>query len=402
MIVNDPVFGFIEVEEGLLRELLRHPVMARLTRIMQLGPTYYVYPGALHTRFAHSLGAMHLAGEAVKNLREKGVEISVEDAEGVRAAMLLHDIGHGPMSHSLEGEFVDGLNHEQITLLLMERLDGELGGRLRRAIDIYTDRWSPSFLHELVSSQLDMDRLDYLCRDSFFTGVREGNIGVARILKMLDVRDDRLVVGRKGIYTIENYLMARRLMYWQVYYHKTVIAASEILLAALRRARELARAGREIECSPQLRYFLVNKVDEAWREEHPEWIEQFLLLDDSDVIGAMKVWQQSQDRVQRLLANDYTNRRLWKAEELREPIDETDVAGLRREIAARVGVSEAEARYLVVYREIDQMLYSTHADQIKFVMQDGRVMDIAELSELLTDSLSDKPSRRYYVFRHRC
>lgn len=401
MIVNDPVFGFIEVEKGLLTQLLRHPVMTRLTRIKQLGPSHYVYPGALHTRFAHSLGAMHLTGEAVRSLREKGVKISEEEREGVEAAMLLHDVGHGPMSHTLEGEIMSGIRHEEVSLLLMKRLDRELGGRLGPAIEIYRDGYGRRFLHELICSQIDMDRLDYLCRDSFFTGVREGNIGVGRIIKMLDVSDDRLVVKKKGIYTIENYLMARRLMYWQVYYHKTVMAASEILRLSLRRAKELARRGAAPECPGALKYFVVNDVDEAWRKEHGEWLDYYLALDDSDVLMAMKAWLGADDKILRLLAGDYIKRRLLKATELRQPCGEDELRRRRLEMAKKAGVTEEEASYLVVYREIDQMLYSRHANQIKFLLAAGQVEAIDAFSELLATSFTDSPSRRYFVFSHR-
>ena len=270
MIINDPVHGFIEIPKGILTALVKHPVFVRLNRIEQLGPTSYVYPGGRHTRFSHSIGAFHLISEALAILQRKGCAITPAEAEAAKIAMLLHDIGHGPMSHTLEGCFVHGLTHEDMTLLLMQQLDREFDGGLQLAISIFTDTYHKHFLHELICSQLDMDRLDYLCRDSFFAGVREGNIGAERIIKMLNVNADCLVVEQKGIYTIENYLMARRLMYWQVYLHKTALAAQQVLLAVLQRAADLIAAGQQLPASATLHYFLHNRIDRTFIQSHPE------------------------------------------------------------------------------------------------------------------------------------
>lgn len=401
MIINDPVFGFIEVPDGLLTTLIRHPYMVRLTRIRQLGPTFYVYPGAMHTRFQHSIGALYLVREAVDSLAEKGVWISEAEREAVSAAMLLHDLGHGPMSHALEKVFVPSVEHETISLLLMERINKELNGALDLAIQIFKDEYPKRFLHELVCSQLDMDRLDYLCRDSFFTGVREGNIGVARIIKMLDVKDDRLVVEAKGIYTLENYLMARRLMYWQVYFHKTALSAGEVLLSTVRRARSLALGGKEIACSSGLHYFLYRKADEPMAKDGAEWLDWFVRLDDSDIESAFKEWTGHDDRILSLLAQDFINRRLFKAKQLAQPLTEQQMERLKQQMAEKLGLTPDEAAFLVSSKEIDQMLYSTKDDHISILLKDGSVRDISQFSELLSKNLIDHKSKRFYLFYQR-
>ena len=287
-IINDPVFGFIKVPKGLLLNLVKHPSMQRLRRIKQLGLASMVYPGAQHTRFQHSLGAFHLMREAILSLTQKGVYIFDMEAEAISAAILMHDIGHGPFSHVLENTLIRGISHEDISLLIMERLNEEMNGGLTLAIRIFQNQYPKQFLHQLISSQLDVDRLDYLRRDSFFTGVSEGNIGSARIIKMLDVVDDNLVIEQKGIYSIENYLIARRLMYWQVYLHKTTVACESVLVNTLLRAKHLARSGVSLFASPSLHYFLYNDVDRAFFERQSDSLRQFELLDDNDIISAIK------------------------------------------------------------------------------------------------------------------
>lgn len=401
MIINDPVFGFIEVPDGLLTALIRHPYVVRLTRIKQLGSTFYVYPGAMHTRFQHSIGTLYLVREAVDSLTEKGVWISEAEREAVSAAMLLHDLGHGPMSHALEKSFVPNVEHETISLLLMERINKEMDGALDLAIRIFKDEYPKRFLHELVCSQLDMDRLDYLCRDSFFTGVREGNIGVARIIKMLDVKDDRLVVEAKGIYTLENYLMARRLMYWQVYLHKTALSAGEVLLQTVRRARSLALAGWDIPCSTALHYFLYREENEVLAEDGTGWIDRFVRLDDSDIECAFKEWTGCKDYILSLLAGDFINRKLFKAKQLKQPLTEQQIETLKQQMSNALGVTADEAAYLVCSKEIDQMLYSTKDDHISILLKDGSVRDISQFSELLSKNLIDHESKRFYLFYQR-
>lgn len=399
MIINDPVFGFIEVPEGLMAQLVRHPLFVRLSRLKQLGPTHYVYPGATHTRFEHSLGAFHLVCQAVGALGERGVCILEHEQEGVMAAMLLHDLGHGPLSHTLEHTFLHGVTHEDISLMLMERMGRDLGHSLQTAIDIYRGTYPKRFLHELVCSQLDMDRLDYLCRDSFFTGVREGIIGVARIIKMLDVKDDQLVVEQKGIYTLENYLMARRLMYWQVYLHKTALAAAEMLTVALERAKELVNGGIQLPCSPSLLYFLKNDVTPQFAKTHPEWLDHYVQLDDAEIETAMKCWAACNDPVLARLAAGYTHRHLFKAIEADAPVTEATLQSHREQIARRLNITFHEASYLVRSREIGQTLYSTHDDHISILMKDGSVRDISRFSELLSNTLADRPTKRYYLFQ---
>lgn len=402
MIINDPIFGFIEIEKGLLTDLVKHPYFIRLTRLKQLGPTFYVYPGAMHTRFQHSVGTLHLVSRAINALQEKGIRISAEEREGVEAAMLLHDLGHGPMSHAMEHTFVSDIEHEEISLLLMQRINQEMNGKLDTAIQIYQDLYPKHFLHELVCSQLDMDRLDYLSRDSFFTGVKEGNIGVARIIKMLDVKDDRLVVEQKGIYTIENYLITRRLMYWQVYLHKTAMAAQEILLMAMRRAQELERKGEKLPCTPDLDFFLCNDVNRAFTKAHPDWLDHFAALDDSDIETALKQWTKSSDKVLALLASDYTNRHLFKAISIDHPVSTAQMEQMRKEMAHILNVTEEEATFFVRNKETDQMLYSSSDDHIYIHFKDGTTRDISELSELISSNLIDKKSRRFYLFYQRC
>ena len=399
MIINDPVFGFIEVPEGLMAQLVRHPLFVRLSRLKQLGPTHYVYPGATHTRFEHSLGAFHLVCQAVGALGERGVCILEHEQEGVMAAMLLHDLGHGPLSHTLEHTFLHGVTHEDISLMLMERMGRDLGHSLQTAIDIYRGTYPKRFLHELVCSQLDMDRLDYLCRDSFFTGVREGIIGVARIIKMLDVKDDQLVVEQKGIYTLENYLMARRLMYWQVYLHKTALAAAEMLIVALERAKELVNGVIQLPCSPSLLYFLKNDVTPQFAKTHPEWLDHYVQLDDAEIETAMKCWAACNDPVLARLAAGYTHRHLFKAIEADAPVTEATLQSHREQIARRLNITLHEASYLVRSREIGQTLYSTHDDHISILMKDGSVRDISRFSELLSNTLADRPTKRYYLFQ---
>ena len=297
-IINDPVFGFIKIPGGLLMDIVNHPTIQRLSRIKQLGLASMVYPGAQHTRFQHSLGAFHLMSEAILSLSQKGVFIFDSEAEAVQAAILLHDIGHGPFSHVLENTLIQGISHEEISLFLMKEMNKDLGGRLTLAINIFEDKYPKAFLHQLISSQLDMDRLDYLCRDSFFTGVAEGKIASDRIIKMLDVREDRLMVQAKGIYSIENYLTSRRLMYWQVYLHKTAVACEKILINILKRAKTLQLNGENLFASPALHYFISNNIGKDWinnkKEETIFWYKQ---LDDSDIWSAIKVWQGHPDKV---------------------------------------------------------------------------------------------------------
>lgn len=397
-VVNDPVYGFVSVPRGLLCELINHPAFQRLSRIKQLGMSALVYPGATHTRWAHSLGAYHLMREAFRALKEKGVFVFDVEEEGAEIAILLHDIGHGPFSHVLEHTLIEHLSHEEITRALMRRLNREFGGALGMAIQIYSDEYPKRFLHQLICSQLDTDRLDYLCRDSFYTGVREGNIGAARLIKMLSVADDRLVVEGKGLYSVENYLMARRLMYWQVYLHKTAVAAEEMLRAALERAKELTRGGVRLFASPQLEYFLRSEVQTSHFEEDEECINHFLNLNDSDILCALGVWQHSEDAVLSALAGGFVNRRLFKADIFEGNVSGEALDDCREQVAAQLHIPLEATRYFVRRRFVSKEMYSANAEGIKVQMPDGAIADVSDVSHIVRGEAVTMEEGRTYVF----
>ncbi len=400
-IINDPVFGFLSIPNELVYDVLQHPYVQRLNRIRQLGLSYLVYPGALHSRFGHSLGAMHLMQEAIRSLRLKDVEITEEEETAAMIAILLHDIGHGPFSHVLEHTLVDGVTHEDISLLMMERINIDLNGQLDTAIAIFKNEYPKHFLHQLISSQLDVDRMDYLCRDSFFTGVQEGRVASERLLKMLDVRDDRLVVQVKGIYSVEKFLVARRLMYWQVYLHKTSVAAEQHLIKILSRAKELAQDGKELFCSPALRYFLYQRVDFSMFSPTSEALEQYALLDDNDVLCAIKAWISSDDKVLSALSRSFINRRLFRGELLDAPLTDEQKKALNKTYAQALGIDEKDGEYLWSEHVSTSNTYSEKADSIDILYSDGTVRDIAQASEILDlAALTRKPTKRY-IFKYR-
>ena len=397
-IVNDPVFGFIKIPRGLLYGVVQHPLMQRLNRINQLGLASVVYPGARHTRFQHSLGAFYLTSEAVLSLQQKGNFIFDSEAEAVQAAILMHDIGHGPFSHVLEHTLISGISHEDISLLMMERINRLTGGQLNLAISIFKGEYPKQFLHQLISSQLDMDRLDYLRRDSFFTGVTEGNIGSARIIKMLNVVNDSLVVESKGIYSLENFLTTRRLMYWQVYLHKTAVACEKVLVNTLMRAKALTHEGKELFASPSLKYFLQNEVDRSWFDSHEEALDMYSDLDDSDIWSALKAWKYSDDKILSTLAADMLNRHIFKVEVSDHPIDELRINDIAREIARTMNISADDAqRYMMSINTIQKDMYNTEDDSITILYKDGTTKDISEASELLNVQLLSKKIRKYYL-----
>ena len=396
-IINDPVFGFIKLPKGLLYDLVCHPVVQRLTRIRQLGLSSVVYPGAQHTRFQHSIGAFHLMSEAIRELTAKGNFIFDSEAEAVEAAILLHDVGHGPFSHVLEDTLVRGVSHEEISLMLMERINRELNGQLALAIRIFRDEYPKRFLHQLVSGQLDMDRLDYLRRDSFYTGVTEGNIGSARIIKMLDVKDDRLVVESKGIYSIENFLTARRLMYWQVYLHKTSVAYERLLVNTLLRAKELARRGECLFASPALGFFLYNDVDSGRFHADPACIENFLLLDDNDLWTALKVWMQHPDKVLSTLSKGMVHRMLFKVEVSAEPFPAGRLRDLQARIAQALDVPLDDARYFLSTPDIATNMYNPADDSIDILYGDGTTRSIAEASDMFDIALLSREVTKHYL-----
>jgi HD superfamily phosphohydrolase len=410
-IINDPVFGFLSIPDGVLFEILQHPYVQRLNRIRQLGLSFFVYPGAMHSRFVHSLGAMHLMHEAIASLREKGVEVTEIEETASMAAILLHDVGHGPFSHVMEHTLVDGITHEEISLMMMEEIKGNGYGVMDNgcgdewaqvmdvAIRIFKDEYEKHFLHQLISSQLDVDRLDYLCRDSFFCGVTEGSVASARILKMMNVKDGKLVVEAKGIYSVEKFLVARRLMYWQVYLHHTSVAAEQLLIKILERAKQLASKGVELFCSPALRYFLYGKITAEKFAAGPEALRQYALLDDSDLLSAIKVWMSVEDVVLSRLCELFVNRQLFNGQLLEEALTETDKAALRKEYMDALGVSEEDAKFFFEEHISTSNTYSEKGEAIDILYKDGEVRDIADASDMLSmESLTFKPQKRY-LFR---
>lgn len=396
--IIDPVHGFVSLPDGIIITLVKHPVFQRLTRIRQLGVEGMVYPGAQHTRFQHSLGAYYLTCQAVAALESKGIDIPQDEREGLYAAILLHDVGHGPFSHVLENVITPGVSHEYISQAIMRRISRENGGCLDRAVSIYNGSYVKRFLHELVSSQLDMDRLDYLCRDSFFTGVREGNVGAARIIQMLDVRDDSIVVGEKGVYSVENYLMTRRMMYWQVYLHKTVVASEVMLINALERARELLRGGRELFASPALKFFLMNDCNKEAFDNGDKCLDMFLELDDSDIISAMKVWADSDDRILATLSHGFINRRLFKVEIFDREVPQERVETIKAELSKKLGIGSNDMHYFMDVRTIQKDMYSLQSDQIKILMRNGEIKTMPQVSEIIrSDTAAPVYRKTYFV-----
>lgn len=380
-------------------DIVKHPLFQRLTRIKQLGLTSIVFPGAQHTRFQHSLGAFSLMSEAILSLQQKGTFIFDSEAEAVEAAILLHDIGHGPFSHVLENTLISGISHEDISLMMMEKINKSLNGQLNLAIQIFKGQYPKKFLHQLISSQLDMDRLDYLRRDSFFTGVNEGNIGSARIIKMLNVYDDQLVVDHKAIYSIENYLTSRRLMYWQVYLHKTTVAAEKMLINTLLRAKHLAHEGKDVFGTPALRYFLYNNVDRKWFEEHDEALINYEQLDDNDIWSALKVWMHSDDKILSRLSTDLMERRIFKVEVSETEFDDEYKQNKRQQIAEALDIDIKDTDYFLCESIARKDMYDVNDDHISLLGKDEMVRDITECSELLNiDLLSKKVSKHYLCF----
>ena len=391
------MYGFITIRHSLLLQLMDHPWFQRLRRIGQLGLSHLVYPGALHNRFQHAIGAMHLMQNAVDELRIRGIEITDDEELGLLCAVLLHDIGHGPFSHALEYSLATGLHHEHISLQMMKALNREMNGQLDTALKIFGNEYHKKFMHELVSSQLDMDRLDYLARDSFFSGVVEGQVGSERLIKMLDVVNDRLVVEEKGIYSIEKFIVARRFMYWQVYLHKTVLSAEFMLLKALHRARALALQGVDLFASPSLKYFLYEEVTVRDGEMPAMALEQYARLDDFDIAGAIKVWQLHPDKVLSELCTRLMHRRLFKIEVHREPIDVQRIEECRNRVASKMELSDDDVRYFVINDKVDNRAYSSEKNAIGIKMKDGRILDAAEVSDHLNLAALSKPVEKFFL-----
>ena len=395
-ILNDPIYGFITVPDTLVLRLIDHPWFQRLRYIKQLGMGHLVYPGALHTRFHHALGAMHLMGQAIDTLRVKGHAISDEEALGAAIAILLHDVGHGPFSHALEHSLVEGIGHEDVSALVMDRLNAGMGGELGPGLRIFRDKHPRHALHQLVSSQLDVDRMDYLNRDSFYTGVSEGVIGGDRIIKMLEIVDDRLVVEEKAIYSIEKFIVARRLMYWQVYLHKTVVACELMLVEALRRAKQLAMSGTTVFASPALQRFLGARLTRASFED-PAVLNDFLRLDDNDIMGAVKVWMGHADPVLARLSGDLVERRNLRIRLRDIPWDPSRIERIKQAVAQKLGIPLADADHFVLTGSIVNNAYDPAKDRIELLYKDGTLRDIAEASDNLGIQALARPVEKFYL-----
>ena len=398
-IINDPVYGFVNIPYELIYDLIEHSWFQRLRRIKQLGLSYLVYPGAQHTRFQHVIGAMSLTFQAVEILKSKGIEITNHEAESVCAAILLHDMGHGPFSHTLEGLIIEDVPHEEISLRFMELLNEQFDSKLTTAIDIFTNKYPKKFLHQLVSSQLDMDRLDYLRRDSFYSGVQEGTIGHDRIINMLNVVNDELVIEEKGIYSVEKFLIARRLMYWQVYLHKTVVAAEQLLIKIIERAKFLASQKEELFATPALHYFLFNKIDKKTFYNSNEAIENYALLDDDDIFTSIKVWCNHHDKILSTLCNMLRNRKLPKIVLQNTPFDKTTVESYKFMVADNLEITMDEANYFVYTDSVQNKAYSANNFHINILFKNGQVLDIADASDQYNiDSLTKLVTKYFLCF----
>ncbi|MEJ2585240.1 MAG: HD domain-containing protein [Robiginitalea sp.] len=394
-IFNDPIYGFIRIPNNLVFDLISHPHFQRLRRISQMGLSYLVYPGAHHTRFHHALGAMHLMQEAISLLRRKGVSVSGEEETGLLCAILLHDIGHGPFSHALENELVQGISHETLSLKFMEKLNREFGGALEVAIQIFRGTHPKPFLNQLVSSQLDMDRMDYLKRDSFYTGVAEGNINSERLITMLSVYDGNLVVDAKGVYSVEKFLMARRFMYWQVYLHKTGLVAEQLLIRIIQRARELYREGLLTCNSQSLAYFMGHSNNHE--DFNEDALERFSRLDDVDVLAALKHWEQDKDRVLSWLCRMILERRLLSIKIKDTPFPEDRFLTKREKFQERTGFTPQEASYFVFGGEITNRAYNQKRQNILILEKNKKVVDVAQRSDHLNLEVLSRPVTKYYI-----
>ena len=393
-IFNDPVYGFVSIPYGIIFNLIEHPYFQRLRRIKQVSLTHYVYPGALHTRFHHALGALHLMRQALSVLRDKGTSISDEEYEAASIAILLHDIGHGPFSHTLENTLIN-VSHESLSELFMEKLNDDFSGALTMAIAIFQDKHPKKFLHQLVSGQLDMDRMDYLNRDSFFTGVYEGVIGYDRIIKMLSVHDGQLMVEEKGIYSIEKFLIARRLMYWQVYLHKTVLSAERMLIQALKRARDLSLQGHNLPCPPSLGFFLRNHFSaNDFHDDRDRLLQHFAAIDDYDIISAIKSWIEYPDRLLAYICSGIINRRLFRLELNDAPVSTERMDHLRHQIIAWWGRADLDTQYLLLNGYESNRTYNARKEEIKVLFKNGTVQPMSSLPD---QQINTRITKKYYL-----
>tara|TARA_A200000113_G_scaffold220042_1_gene229574 strand:- start:639 stop:1877 length:1239 start_codon:yes stop_codon:yes gene_type:complete len=396
-IINDPIYGFISIPDEFIFDVIEHPYLQRLRRISQLGLSHLVYPGAVHTRFQHVIGAMHLMGKAISVLRKKGHDISDEEKRAVLLAILLHDIGHGPFSHALEFDIVKSVTHENISAYFIERLEKSFGADLRLALTIFEDNYHKPFLHQLVSSQLDMDRLDYLNRDSFFSGVSEGIIGSDRLIEMLAVHNGNLVLEEKGIYSVEKFIVARRLMYWQVYLHKTVVAAEYMLIYALRRAKTLVRNGVNVFSSPALSFFLEKDVLKADFEQNEAVLEKFAALDDYDILQSLKVWSTHSDPTLSFLSASIVDRRLFKIEISKKPFTENDISEVKSRLAVDPRFKDQDLNYLVFSDKLTNKAYNQEFQNINLLLKSGEIIDLSEASDNLNISALARPVEKYFL-----
>ncbi len=396
-IINDPIYGFITIPGELIYDIIEHPYFQRLRRIKQLGLADYTYPGALHTRFHHALGAMHLMGLALNNIRSKGHKITREEMEAAQLAVLLHDIGHGPYSHALEHTLLDHVKHEAISLIIIKELNKVFNHRLDLTIEMFTNQYSRQFFYQLISSQLDIDRLDYLQRDSFFTGVSEGTIGADRIIKMLEVVDGQIVIEEKGIYSIENFLNARRLMYWQVYLHKKVLSAERMVIKIIERARYLIQHQIPLEASPPLLHFLKNKVSVEEMESNPVHINYFTTLDDYDIWGAIKAWAENSDKILSVLSRQLLNRVLFKVEISNDPPAEKKIIQMAKAIEVQFNVSSEEVHYMLNTGMISNEAYQSRGYGINIYMKNRSVVDIAKASDLPNIKALSQIVKKHYI-----
>ena len=392
---NDPIYGFINIPDSLIFNLIAHPYFQRLRRISQMGLSYLVYPGAHHTRFHHALGSMHLMQKAIQALHFKGVEITKEDSDGLLGAILLHDIGHGPFSHAMENSIVEGISHEHISLLFMRKLNEMFNGSLTGAISIFTGTHPKKFLNQLVSSQLDMDRLDYLKRDSFYTGVAEGNTNAERLITMLNVVDGQLVVEEKGIYSVEKFLMARRFMYWQVYLHKTGVVAEQLLIRILKRARFLLRNNTELNATQPFLHFLEKQIDIDHFDG--DTLELFSKLDDIDIMCALKEWQNHKDFILSELCKMIINRKLLHIKIKKEPISQEKFDARLKKAKTKLGLSIEETSYFVFKGQLENKAYDRHKQNINILRKSGKIVDVAKLSDHLNLNALSKTVTKYYI-----
>jgi len=393
-IINDPLYGFISIPNEIIYDIINHPYFQRLRRIKQLGMTDFVYPGALHTRFHHALGSMHLMNESLINLRVKGVEISDSEQNAALIAILLHDVGHAPFSHALEKELIVGLNHEKISLIIMKELNRQFNGALDLAIKMFNGDYERKFFHQLISSQLDIDRLDYLNRDSFFTGVVEGRIGADRIIKLLNVNHDELVVEEKGIYSIENFLSARRLMYWQVYIHKTTVGVEKMLIQIVRRARALRE---EIQLTPGLNYFINNTINQEMLGKDKDILDAFCFLDDYDILGSIKGWYHNNDKVLSQLCRMLLERKLFNVQLSETKINRDKLKLMRKKVAFTHEIDDESVNYFVVEGVKTNSAYIGGGQQIKMLTKTGEIVDIANAADLPNIKAMRKIVKKYYL-----